>query len=335
MKQLIYIGGLLSSFLLFQSFAYGAGTSAGVDIQNQANVTYQTSTGSISNDSAVVSFKVQELVRSSIVKLDAGSISVSSPQASAAMKFRIQNDGNGSEGFSIDVSQDSGDDFDVTVGNFYIDDGDGILDTAVDTLYDNSNPPSLAPDDSLVLWVTSSIPGSLSDANIANLNVSATSRTFIADGQTNPDPGDVVVGGGNNSTDAVNANAITSVTSTFVVTDLEVTITKAITATRDNLGGGAGNQAVPGAEVDYLLTVSVTGSGTAESVVVTDPLPDELALKNGVTGTITVGGVSETASSADSDGTSYDANTNIITINLGNIDAGDPDIAIEFTTIIQ
>jgi fimbrial isopeptide formation D2 family protein len=335
MKQLIKIGGILSSLILFSALSHGAGTSAGSWIQNQASVSYQTASGTITDDSAIVQFQIQELVRSTIVKLDAGSISVSSPQTNAAMKFRLQNDGNSPEGFNIFVSQDSGDDFDVTVGSFYMDDGDGIFDPALDTLYDNSNPPELAPDSSLVLWVTSTIPSSLSDADLANLNVSAVSHTFVADGQPTPSAGDVVNNAGPSGTDVVNAASITSVTSTYVVTDIDVTITKSISATRDNLGGGSGNQAIPGAEVDYTLTVTVTGTGTANNVTVTDDLPDQLKLKNGVSGTITVGGVDETASSADADGTSYDANTDTITVELGNISAGDPSIDIEFTTIIQ
>jgi len=335
MKQLIKIGGILYSLILFSTLSHGAGTSAGSWIQNQASVSYQTASGNVTSDSAVVQFQVQELVRSSIVKLDAGSVSVSSPQTNAAMKFRLQNDGNSPEGFSIFVSQDSGDDFDVTIGSYYVDDGDGIFDPALDTLYDNSNPPELAADASIVLWITSDIPSSLSDADLANLNVSAVSHTFVADGQATPSAGAVVENAGPDSTDVVNAAAITSITSTFVVTDIDVTITKVISATRDNLGGGTGSQRVPGAEVDYTLTVTVTGSGTANNIIVTDDLPDQLQLKDGVSGIITVGGIDETASSADSDGTSYDANTGTITVELGDIDAGDPSVDIVFTTIIQ
>jgi len=335
MKQLIKIGGILSSLILFSTLSHGAGTSAGSYIRNQASVSYETAAGTITDTSANVEFQVQELVRSTLVKLDAGSVSVSSPQTGAAMKFRLQNDGNSPEGFSIFVTQDSGDDFDVTVGSFYVDDGDGIFDPALDTLYDNNNPPELAADASIVLWVSSDIPGSLSDADLANLNVSAVSHSFVAAGQTNPGAGAVVGNAGPDNTDVVNASPITSVTSTFVVTDIDVSITKAITATRDNLGGGTGSQRVPGAEVDYTLTVTVTGTGTANNVIVTDDLPDELQLKDGVSGIISVGGVDETASSADGDGTSYDANTGTITVELGNINAGDPSIDIVFTTIIQ
>jgi len=334
MKKLAIIGGLLSSLLLLSSYTHAAGTSAGANISNQATVSYNAGAGTITATSGTVTFKVQELVKATVAKLDAGNISVSSPQNDAAMKFRVQNDGNGNEGFKIVVTQDSGDDFDVTLGNIYIDDGDGILDTAVDTLYDNANPTGIAADSSITIWVTSNIPGALADSNTANLNVSAVSQTFINDGQSNPVAGDVVIGGGDLGTDAVNAVSITSVTSTYIVSDIDVTITKVISQTRDLLGAG-GNQAVPGAEVDYLLTVTVTGTGTANSIVVSDPLPSELALKGGISGTITVGGSDKTASSADTDDAEYDANTNTITVDLGDIDAGDPAIAIEFTTVIQ
>jgi uncharacterized repeat protein (TIGR01451 family) len=334
MSKLKTITSVISGLLLSASYAYGAGTGAGAPISNQATVSYDAGAGTVTASSSTVTFTVQELVKGTVAKLDAGNISVSSPETNAAMKFRLKNDGNGNEGFKIVVTQDSGDDFDVTLGSFYIDDGDGILDTAVDTLYNNASPTAIAPDAELTIWVTSNIPSSLADAALANLNVSAVSATFVADGQNNPNAGAVVTGSGDSGTDAVNAVAIASVTSTFVVSDIDVAIAKAISATRDNLGAG-GNKAVPGAEVDYTLTVTVTGTGTANSIVVSDPLPTQLQLKDGISGIITVDGNPETASAADSDGTSYDANTNTITVDLGNIDAGDPAIAIQFTTVIQ
>lgn len=339
MNKLKTITSVISGLLLSASYAYGAGTSAGATITNQASVSYDAGTGTVVASSGSVSFKVQELVKATVAKLDASDISISSPQTDAAMKFKIKNDGNGSEGFKIVVTQDSGDEFDVTLGNIYIDDGDGILDTSVDTLYDNANPDALAADAEITIWVTSTIPGSLTDNDKSNLNVSAVSATFINDGQSNPAAGAVVIGGGDLATDAVNAVAISSITSTFVVSDIDVTITKAITATRDNLGAD-GNQAVPGAEVDYILTVTVTGTGTANNVIVTDDLPDELKLRGDAGGVIKVGPkdgilINRTASGLDSDGASYDANTGLITVNLGDIDVSDPDMTIEFTTVIQ
>lgn len=339
MNKLKKIGGVIGGLLLAITQSHAAGTGAGLPISNQATVSYNAGSGTVTANSGTVTFTVQELVKGTVAKLDAGNISVSSPQTNAAMKFKIKNDGNGDEGFKIVVTQDSGDDFDVTLGSFYIDDGDGILDTAVDTLYNNTTPPAMAPDAELTIWVTSTIPGSLADAALSNLNVSAVSATFVADGQNNPNAGAVVVGSGDSGTDAVNAVAIAAVTSTFVVSDIDVSIAKAISATRDLLGA-SGNKAVPGAEVDYTLTVTVTGTGTASNVIVTDDLPNELKLKGEAGGIIKVGPsggtlINRTASAIDSDGASYDANTGLITVNLGDIDVSDPDITIEFTTVIQ
>ena len=339
MNKLKKIGGVIGGLLLAITQSHAAGTGAGLPISNQATVSYNAGSGTVTANSGTVTFTVQELVKGTVAKLDAGNISVSSPQTNAAMKFKIKNDGNGDEGFKIVVTQDSGDDFDVTLGSFYIDDGDGILDTAVDTLYNNTTPPAMAPDAELTIWVTSTIPGSLADAALSNLNVSAVSATFVADGQNNPNAGAVVVGSGDSGTDAVNAVAIAAVTSTFVVSDIDVSIAKAISATRDLLGA-SGNKAVPGAEVDYTLTVTVTGTGTASNVIVTDDLPNELKLKGETGGIIKVGPsggtlINRTASAIDSDGASYDANTGLITVNLGDIDVSDPDITIEFTTVIQ
>ena len=339
MNKLKKIGGVIGGLLLAITQSHAAGTGAGLPISNQATVSYNAGSGTVTANSGTVTFTVQELVKGTVAKLDAGNISVSSPQTNAAMKFKIKNDGNGDEGFKIVVTQDSGDDFDVTLGSFYIDDGDGILDTAVDTLYNNTTPPAMAPDAELTIWVTSTIPGSLADAALSNLNVSAVSATFVADGQNNPNAGAVVVGSGDSGTDAVNAVAIAAVTSTFVVSDIDVSIVKAISATRDLLGA-SGNKAVPGAEVDYTLTVTVTGTGTASNVIVTDDLPNELKLKGEAGGIIKVGPsggtlINRTASAIDSDGASYDANTGLITVNLGDIDVSDPDITIEFTTVIQ
>ena len=108
MNKLKTITSVISGLLLSASYAYGAGTSAGATITNQASVSYDAGAGTVVASSGSVSFKVQELVKATVAKLDASDISISSPQTDAAMKFKIKNDGNGSEGFKIVVTQDSG-----------------------------------------------------------------------------------------------------------------------------------------------------------------------------------------------------------------------------------
>jgi uncharacterized repeat protein (TIGR01451 family) len=337
MNKFKMIGGLFSLALMANE-SMALGTQAGTSIENQATVTYTAGAGTVSAASGKVYVTVQELINANIVSQDSANVSISSPQTNAYLKFQLTNTGNGDEGFAISQQNLTGaDNFDVTFSNAYIDDGDGIFDPAIDTLYDNSNPQVLAPDASMVIWVASTVPSGISDGNTADVQVTALSKTFSDDGQTSPSAGAVVNGQGDAATDAVmgTSGANADDDATFIVSDIDVAIVKAISAVRDNLGGGAGNQPVPGAEVDYTLTVTVTGTGDADNISVSDPLPTELKLKDGITGVITVGGVAETASSADSDGTSYDANTNTITVDLCTVTAGDPAIAIQFTTVIQ
>ena len=332
MKQLIsWTGLVLASLFAMQS--HGAGTGAGTTISNTASVSYEVGGAEVTANSNTATVTVQELINVTIISQDSGNVSVSSPQTGAELKFQLTNTGNGDEAFVIGQVNIGGDEFDVTLGTIYIDDGDGVLDTNVDAIYDNTAPPSLAPDASITIWVTSDIPDSLNNNDSSEVQVSALSKTFSDDGQTNPDAGDVVTGGGDSTTDAVYGSAAANAddTATFVVSSIEVTIVKAISSITDQFGT---SQPVPGAEVVYSLTVTVTGTGDADSVTATDPLPSELLLKDGTSGIITVDGVDLTAVSGDDDA-SYDANTNTVTVVLGTVTAGSADTIISFTTEIQ
>lgn len=337
-KFLVLIGSF--GLAMGSSAVFAGGTTAGTQIQNTATVTYSTTSGgsTISATATSNTITVQELILSTLTNLESGDVAVTTPETTAAMKFRLTNNGNGNEAFLLNTSQpSSGDDFDVTLTNIYVDDGDGVLNTALDTIYDPSNPPVIAPDDDIVFWVTADVPGSLGDGDQAEIRLSALSKTFSDDGQNNPTIGAVVTGSGDSSTDAVSGENLEQVSNNFVVSNLDVQITKT-SSVNDGLGSGSGTQPIPGAEVDYTITVSVTGSGTAFGVEVVDPLPSELRLENYTDasgGIIMVNGSPRTGSASDSDGVVYDVSSNEITVTVGDISAGDADTVITFTSIIQ
>jgi len=341
MKQLVTLASMiLLAFAAMQSHA--AGTQAGVVIQNQATVTYNAGAGSISASSQVVDITVQELINVTVVSQDAAKVSISSPQTDAYLKFQLTNTGNGNEDFVISQSNLSGsDDFDVSYKSIYIDDGDGVFEPGADDIVYNT--PSIAPDASIVIWVVSDIPASQADGNEAEVQVSALSKTFSDAGQGNPSAGQSI-SGGDSGTAAVYGTAAANAddNAIFIISAITVTIDKVVAAVRDNLGG-SGTQPVPGADVDYTLTITVIGTGIANTVIVSDPLPAELALKNGITGVITVSinGATPVNMTAASDGDAatytYDANTDIYTISvdLGDRTAGEVASIIQFTTTIQ
>ena len=341
MKQLVTLASMiLLAFTATQSYA--AGTQAGVVIQNQATVTYNAGAGSISASSQVVDITVQELINVTVVSQDAAKVSISSPQSDAYLKFQITNTGNGNEDFVISQSNLSGsDDFDVSYKSIYIDDGDGVFEPGADDIVYNT--PSIAPDASIVIWVVSDIPGSQADGNEAEVQVSALSKTFSDAGQGNPSAGQSI-SGGDSGTAAVYGTAAANAddNAIFIISAITVTIDKVVAAVRDNLGG-SGTQPVPGADVDYTLTIAVIGTGIANTVIVSDPLPIELALKGGINGVVNVSinGAASVEMTAASDGDSatytYDADTKIYTISvdLGDRTAGEVASIIQFTTTIQ
>ncbi len=330
-KLIKWTGLFLASLFALQSQA--AGTIAGVEISNQASVSYDVGGSNATVSSEIVTITVQELINVTIISQDSGNVGVSSPDTGAELKFQVTNTGNGDEAFIISQVNIGGDEFDVTLSTIYLDDGDGVFDPNVDAVYDNSNPTSIDPDTSITIWVTSDIPESLNNNDSAEVQVAALSKTFSDDNQANPDAGDVVTDGGDSTTDAIYGSAAANAddTATFVVSAIDVTIAKAISGIDDQFGG---SQPIPGAEVGYILTVTVTGTGDATNVTVSDSLPIELKLKNEAGGEITVDGVVNSAASGDDDA-SYDANTRIISVELGTITAGSDASEITFTTVIE
>ncbi len=328
---------LWSCFLALPSVA--AGTAAGTTISNTASVTYSTSGGQTATSVTNTQIKVQEVINVSVVNQNAANVSVSSPDTDVPLAFDITNTGNGPEQFTVTQTNITGDNFDATLDFIYLDDGDGVFEpNSDDILYNNNSATLLQPDQKISIWATSDIPSNLTDSFYAEIQLTVLSKTFADANNFNPQAGDVLAGQGESSTDAVagTSQAREIETARYLVTAIDVNITKSVTEVRDNLGQN-GNQAVPGAEVDYVITVTVTGSGTATGVVVADPLPNELRLKDESNGIIVVNSVNMGAAEKASDGddATYDANTNTVTVDLGDITAGDPAAEIKITTIIQ
>ena len=339
MKKLI----TLTAFFMVNALAINvnaAGTSAGTIISNSATVNYNVGASALSATSAPVTVQVQELINATMESKDTSKEqSVAPSQSNAALKFELTNTGNGNEAFILTQENLTGDQFNTTLDNIYLDDGDGIFEPASDPLY---TPTSIAPDTSITLWIASKdFTNAQSNGDRADIRVNALSQTFSVAGNSNPSVGDVVAGAGDSSTAAIHASSGPATdTATFIMdtSAIAVNIEKSIAAVRDSITA-TGDQAIPGAEVDYLITVEVTGTGNATTVTVSDPLPSELKLKNESTGTITlnVGGSTTvmTANIPDADGASYDANTRTITVELGDIAAGSAIQNITFTTVIQ
>ncbi|MEO1581068.1 MAG: hypothetical protein AAFR91_04425 [Pseudomonadota bacterium] len=247
---------------------YAAGTAAGTDIVNVAQVDYELGGTPVSQASNAVTITVDEIVDVTNV-LQSPQQTVAPGETGAVLAFTVSNTGNGSETFILSViNNDAADDFDPTLqtpGVFFDSDGSGDL-SAADTPYaSGTNDPVLAPDAVLLVFVVNDIPAGLVNGQLGRSTLRVESATGTGT------PGTVFPGLGDGGADALvgSSGGAAEATGEYLVSDVDVAINKAAVVT-DAFGGSA---PTPGALVTYTLTVTVTGTGTAIAAVINDPIP--------------------------------------------------------------
>ena len=318
---------ILLSVLVYKP-AFAVGTTAGIDISNTATVTYTLGgTGYNVNDTTI--FRVDEKLDVNVVWQDALNVSVNTPDTNRVLTYLLTNTGNGTDDYLLTVDNSiAGDQFDPSLINIYLDANDnGIYDSGTDTLYSPGvNDPSLNADESLAIFVLNNIPAALNPGDLGNSQLTATSNTGSGV------PGTAFINAGDNNSDAVvgNSGGTSNDTGTYEVSSINVSIVKSVMI-NDLLGG---NQPTPGATMTYTLIVSVTGTGTASGIVITDPIPTDTTY---IAESITLNTVPQTdASDSPIDESDYNiSNVGNITVNLGDMTPASPVQTISFDVIIN
>ena len=291
--------------------AHAAGTLAGTDIQNIASATFDTAGGPVTIQSNTVVIKVDELLDVTVASTDPGDVTTSPGATGNVQTFRITNTGNGDEAFGLTANvANGGDDFDPTLQQIVIDtNNNGVYDAGVDTVYTSGvNDPVIAPDQSVTVFVITATPAGVVDTNRANVSLNAVARTgtgtagtsFAGAGQGG---GDAVVG---STTAQGTASGFLAVRATSVALLKSATIL-------DPFGG---NRPVPGAVITYSLVATVSGTGTMNNLVITDPIP---AGSNYQAASITLEAAALT-DAADADAGRFTGTS--ISVAAGNVPAG-------------
>lgn len=322
---------LLASAALIAGEAAAVGVPAGTQIQNQASATYDIGGTPFATTSGTNIVTVDEIVDVQVT-LQSAVVPVSTPDTDQVLAYLVTNTGNGTEEFELAVTNLIGaDDFDPVFASVWLDDGDAVFSSALDTPYVvNSNDPNLdandPANDSVLVFVLSDIPSSLADGNIGLNRLTATSVVMGAQVA-----GFTSAGTGDGGTDAVagTSGAQSQDEGTYVVAAVAVALTKTSTIVPHAIFG---TQPVPGATIRYEITVAVTGSGTAQNVVITDAIP---------VGTIYEGASLELDGSGLTDASDPDAGdfdislANGITVNLGDVPGGALNSVINFNVLID
>jgi uncharacterized repeat protein (TIGR01451 family) len=334
--------------LLQPTNVHAIGTDAGLSIQNTATATFDVSgTPQTTVLSNTVLTLVDELLDSVVVDDIGGPIAVGTPEAGSVLQYTITNNGNGSEEYKIiaDVAIAEGG-FDPTLIQIYLEtNAVPGLQTGGDTPYVSGvSNPTLAEDESLTVYVVSDIPSGLSQGDDGEVQLRAVSATIEANAATDdpndpawPVPGVSYAGQGDGGGDAVvgtsndPSNLLNRTTATYEVSDAVVSITKSTITVVDPF---LGTTLVPGSIITYQLLVTVAGSGSADSLVISDPLPVELEYQPG---TLTVDGVAEDDdfAPAGTDNSGFVSATTTIVVDQGSVVGGSPVITITYDAAIR
>jgi len=192
------------------------------------------------------------------------------------------------------------------------------------------NDPTLAENASITVFLLNDIlAAGLSDGDLGDSQLTATSNTPPAPGPWAA--GTVVAGAGEvPGTDAVVGTSTGSANErgTYVVSSVVVSLVKSATIV-DQFGG---TEPVPGATITYAIVVSVTGSGTAQGVIITDPVPGNTTY---TAGTLNLNSGALTDIGGDDAGDVGTTTAGTVTVSLGNLAALSPVQTITFDVTID
>ncbi len=306
---------------------YALGTLAGTAIHNVSRVEYMIAGTGSSAASNIVSFLVDEKLDVNVAWQDAAGIGVSTPDTARVTTFLLTNTGNGNDSYRLSVDDGAGgDQFDPVAVDIYLDgNGNGVFDAGTDPQYvAGGNDPVLAPEASQLVFVCNTIPAGLNNGDLGNTVLIATSNTGSGT------PGTVLVNAGDNNTSAVIGSSGGSgrATGSYLVNAASVTLLKSVVIT-DPQGG---SQPVTGARLDYRINATVTGTGVASDVVITDPLPANTTYTSG---SLSMNNLALT-DAADGDAGDVGASSaNTVTVHLGDLSGASPVQTVSFEVVIN
>lgn len=301
--------GVASGLTFAATTAHASGVEAGTLIANTASATYTSGGSPGSVNSNTVTVRVDELLDVAVSGTAGAPVAVGS--GTVALPFTVTNTGNGPEAFNLTVNPAvPGNQFDASLVSIVVDsNNNGIYDPGTDTVLPTGSPtPSLDSDDTLTVFVLVTLPSGATDGQTSELRLTAAAVTgtgspgtaFAGQGQGG---GDAVVGTSGADDDGLDA---------MVASTANVSLVKSATIS-DPFGG---SRPVPGATVTYTIVASVSGSGTASALRVTDAYP---------TGTTYQAGTLKLDSAALSDAADADAgsaSTTGIDVLLGDVAGG-------------
>lgn len=220
--------------------AQAAAPTAGSNISNIATASYTDGNGA---SKTVTSNEVKTTVlQVSSFTLVADRNATINPNGTATLSHTLTNTGNGTDTFTLSVSQLSGDNFDLTNVHIYLDSNqDGVPDNNTDI-----TSVTLTANQSVGIIVVSTVPVTQTDGQKAQYTLNATAGF------------DTSVTGFNTDTVTVSAGASMQIQKSASVASV-----------------------APNGDITYTLTYKNTGNGAAPFVTIQDTLPNTVTYNLG------------------------------------------------------
>jgi uncharacterized repeat protein (TIGR01451 family) len=297
------LGGLLANP------AYAAGTASGTVITNNVTVGYQVGGIAQTDATATNNITVDRKVNVTVARVDSTATAVTPGATNQAVSYRVENVSNATLDFQLTALQVATgspagiagtDGFNVTAPlTYYLDNGNNVFD-GPDTVITHLN--SLAPDTPVTVHVVAaSVPLGTANGAIAAVTLTATANEKEKgaaqgnnqnQGATNTAGVDTIFADGAGVSDAAR-DAAYSVTDDYLALTATLTATKSSSVVAGDFSTGA---AIPGATVQYCISVTNNGGAAATGVAISDTLPSQVTYDS--TYGVKVGGTNCTTAGA-------------------------------------
>ncbi len=301
MKKKTNMAGVLAALLVgllviwMPGEAVAANTEAGTDITNSATLDYNvggvdqtdiiSSPDGLTPTGVTTDFKVDRKILVTVADQETTYALVSPGATDQPLQFTVTNSGNDTQDFSLSHAVNGSDpyggteNFDATYVGIYIDDGDDTWEgTGTETASTCIN--DLASGEYRTIYIVNDIGGAQSDGDISAHTLTATAyqqgggscASISVENPTDTDDPtlvDVVFGDVAGDTDAA-VDGKHSDSSAYKVSSAQVSVAKTATTVWDpfnyQVDGTTDPKAIPGAIIEYTITIS-NASGAAASAV--------------------------------------------------------------------
>jgi uncharacterized repeat protein (TIGR01451 family) len=283
MKTTTQLLGAVSAFALVvmsSAPALAEGTSAGTTIANNVSVSYNVGGVTQNAETASDSFTVDRRVNVNVTYIGPAT-SVSPGEQDAVIAFDVTNLSNDIVDLDLAAALTAGTAANIANFQIYVDtNGNNVFDAA-DTLVTYLD--EVDEDETVRVFVIADIGLNAENGDEFDVTLTADAHAgggagalgaeLVATAGANTAGVDTVLFDGAGATDAANDGAF-SATGTYEVAGALVTVAKTSRVVSDPVNGTTDPKAIPGATVEYCITVAnAAGAATATDVDVTDDLP--------------------------------------------------------------